>query len=173
MDLYITRQALSGNVEVKVKDKDNNLIYENKSMELEDVIELDEKSNEELTLEIIYNSKLVANKRQRFKYCLNVFAYHVFPLIYRDNELYSYKAKLHVTKTFHINKLNDDCYLEYEPYQKNKIYYDSGEVLRTKEEVKYKYRYLTNIALIMDIVLYSLILLAAIVCNYFWIKEIK
>lgn len=173
MNLYITRPTLSGIVTVRVKDKNNNLIYEKENIELEDVIEFDENNSEELNLEITYMSKLLINRKERFKYCLNVFAYHIFPLVYRDNELYSYKAKLFVTKNYHINKIIDDCYLEYEPYQDKKIIYETGEILKSKNDVKYRYKYLTNIALIMSIMFYALILAIAIVCNYFWIKEIK
>lgn len=173
MDLYITRPTLSGIVTVRVKDKNNNLIYEKENIELEDVIEFDENNSEELNLEITYMSKLLINRKERFKYCLNVFAYHIFPLVYRDNELYSYKAKLYVTKNYHINKIIDDCYLEYEPYQDKKIIYESGEILKSNNDVKYRYKYLTNIALTMSIIFYALIIVIAIVCNYLWIKEIK
>ena len=71
MDLYITRPTLSGIVTVRVKDKNNNLIYEKENIELEDVIEFDENNSEELNLEITYMSKLLINRKERFKYCLD------------------------------------------------------------------------------------------------------
>ncbi len=173
MNLYITRPSLSGNVLVTVKDKNNNVIFENKNIDLSCDIEIEDAKSEEITLEITYISKLINSKKERFKYVSNVFWYHIFPIIYRDNELYKYGAKLYVTKTYQISKLRDDCSIEYEPYHENLIVYDDGEIIHARESVVYKYGYLSNIALVMSILFYLTLLTCAIVCNYLWIKEIK
>ncbi len=172
MDLYITRPSLSGEVDICIKDKQNKIVYENNNFDLSlDIESLD--TSDELTVEIKYVSKLIITKKDRLRYFHNVFWYHIFPLFYKDNDLYKFGANLYVIKTFHVSKFEDDAYLEYEPYHECAFRYEDDRILPYREEVKYKYKYLTRIALVLNIMFYLVILGIAIYCNYLWIKEVK
>ena len=172
MYLNLSRPSLSGNIDVTLKGENDKILHEEKNIDIEHEVEIPDDQNKELTLEITYTSKLIFSKKDKFKYFSAVFWYHLFPLIFRDNDLYKYGAVLYVKKTFHIGSLKTDAYMEYEPYHKNEMIYDNGEFVKIKEEVEYKYRYLSYIARACDILVYVLLIALAIFLNYLWIKEI-